>query len=423
MIWHPFTRQLGEGEPLKIVRGQGEYLYDATGKKLIDAIASWWTVIHGHNHPHIVEAIRRQLETLDHVMLAGFTHENAEVVAYKLLAISDKIFERVFFSDNGSTAVEVMLKLALQYWHNLAQPQKQEIIHFSSAYHGDTVGAMSVAGSSLFNAPFSSLLFHSPCFKYPCKEDDPSLEELERYLKMHSNETAAIIVEPLIAAVSGMQFQESDALKRIEDLARRFDVLLLFDEVFTGMGRVGSGNYFAYQKSATKPDIIAVAKGLTGGALPLAATLVNEKVYREFLSDEPLRAFYHGHTMTGNPLGCAAAVASLELFEKEDRLKGVMDLETHMRALWNSIAIRHGDKISAPRSMGAVSAADVNPRSEKSGYTFSASLHFREMARKQGVILRPLGNVLYVTPPYNISKEALEAVFDVLDELLTNYAD
>lgn len=423
MIWHPFTKQLGEDEPLKIVRGQGEYLFDASGRRLIDAIASWWTVVHGHNHPYIVEAIRGQLETLDHVMLAGFTHENAEVVAYKLLTISEKIFERVFFSDNGSTAVEVMLKLALQYWHNLARPQKKEIIHFSSAYHGDTVGAMSVAGPSLFNAPFSSLLFNSPCFKYPCKADEPSLDELERHLKTRSNETAAIIIEPLIAAVSGMQFQESDALKRIEDLARRFDVLLLFDEVFTGMGRLGSGNYFAHQKSATKPDIVAVAKGLTGGALPLAATLVNEKVYRAFYSENPLHAFYHGHTMTGNPLGAAAARASLELFEKEERLADVIALEKQMRLLWSALAQRHGDKISGVRSMGAVSAVDINPREEKSGYTFSASHAMRKKAIEQGVILRPLGNVLYVTPPYNISKRALETVFDVIDELLTNYAD
>lgn len=417
MIWHPFTPQAGVPDPLKIVRGEGEYLYDAAGNSYIDAIASWWTMIHGHNHPEIVAAIHRQLGELDHVMLGGFTHEPAQRLAARLLALTHGDFSRVFYSDNGSTAVEVMLKLAVQYWQNAGKSSKTKFIKFDVSYHGDTVGAMSAGGDSVFNRIFSSLMFGAKSFRYG---DVAAMHELDVYLAANHETIAGIILEPLIAAAGGMVFQKEDDLRRIAELAGKYNVLLLLDEVFTGMGR--TGEMFAHQKAGIKPDLVAVAKGLTGGALPLAATLVTKKIHGAFVSNEPAKTFYHGHTMTGNPPGCAAAIASLGLFESENRLGQVRALEIKMRESWTELYRRYPEKIKNVRAMGAVSAADLVSRSENTGYVFSATERIKAEALAAGVILRPLGNVIYVTPPYNISDGALEKVFAVIEKILENYA-
>lgn len=417
MIWHPFTTQTGAPDPLKIVRGAGEYLYDAAGDSYIDAIASWWTMIHGHNHPQIIAAIERQLGKLDHVMLGGFTHDPAEKLAERLLALTHGDFAKVFYSDNGSTAVEVMLKLAVQYWQNIGQSGKTKFVKFDASYHGDTVGAMSAGGDSVFNRIFSSLMFEAKTFRYG---DAAALHELDAYLAANHETTAAIILEPLIAAAGGMVFQGTDQLRHIAALAKKHCVLLLLDEVFTGLGR--TGEMFAYQKAAIKPDLVALAKGLTGGVLPLAATLVTPEIHGAFVSPDPAKTFYHGHTMTGNPPGCAAALASLELFESENRLGQVKALEGKMRAAWTDLYHKFPDKIMNIRALGAVSAVDLISRNEKAGYVFSATQRIRQEALASGVILRPLGNVIYVTPPYNISEGALEKVFAVIKKILENYA-
>lgn len=420
MIWHPFTSQADATAPLKIARAEREYVYDQTGCEYVDAVSSWWTVIHGHNHPQIVAAIQKQLSQLDHVMLAGFTHDAAEQAAAALLQAAGGNFSHVFYSDNGSTAVEVMLKLAVQYWYNLGQPSKSRFIRFGAAYHGDTLGAMSVAANSVFNQPFSSLLFGAPCFRYPqAGADSEIFRDLEDFLEKHSSEIAGIIIEPLIAAAGGMVLQTAATLRQLEAMARRHNVLLLYDEVFTGLGRTGA--MFAFEKSGTRPDLVALAKGLTGGALPLAVTLVSPNVRAAFVSENPAHTFYHGHTMTGNPPGCAAAIASLSLFSQENRLRQVAELETQMARLWKSIADRHSGKVCNVRSLGAMSAADLVSSREAPGYGFSAAQAMRVQALAEGVILRPLGNVLYVTPPYNISDAALERVFACIDKLLVNY--
>lgn len=420
MIWHPFTPQADSSAPLKIVRADREYLYDQNGREYVDAVSSWWTVIHGHNHPQIVAAIQKQLGQLDHVMLAGFTHDAAEQAAAALLQAAGGNFSHVFYSENGSTAVEVMLKLAVQHWYNLGQPSKSRFIRFDAAYHGDTLGAMSVAANSVFNQPFSSLLFGAPCFRYPqAGADSEIFYGLEEYLEKHSSETAGIIIEPMIAAAGGMVLQTATTLRQLEAMARRHNVLLLYDEVFTGLGRTGA--MFAFEKSGTHPDLVALAKGLTGGVLPLAVTLVSPRIHAAFVSKDPAHTFYHGHTMTGNPPGCAAAVASLSLFSQENRLQQVVQLENRMGELWKSIAERHADKIANVRALGAMSAADLVSRREAPGYVFSAAKTMRLQALAEGVILRPLGNVLYVTPPYNISDTALERIFACIDTLLLNY--
>ena len=420
MIWHPFTSQASSDLPLRIVRAEREFIYDESGKAYIDAIASWWTVIHGHNHPSIRQAIHDQLEKLDHVMLAGFTHAPAEQLAANLLSRSEGNFSHVFYSDNGSTAVEVMLKLARQYWVNRGEKQRRRFIRFDAAYHGDTFGAMSVAGPSLFTEPFSDLLFETKTFAYLQRANDEALfSQLAAYLEEEGTSLAGIILEPLVAAAGGMVFQQAQALARIVNMCRSRGILVLFDEVFTGLGRTGS--FFAYEQAGVVPDLLALAKGLTGGVLPLAVTLVSPQVHAAFLSNRAEHTFYHGHTMTGNPVGCAAALASLRIFDEEKRLIQVQALESRMRELWQSIATRHATKIEDVRCRGAVSAVTLVSRAEASGYAFSWSKRLRAAALEQGVVLRPLGNVLYVAPPYNIEAQNLDRVFEVIDSLLTNY--
>ncbi|MCS6971865.1 MAG: adenosylmethionine--8-amino-7-oxononanoate transaminase [Turneriella sp.] len=421
MIWHPFTAQAGERPPCKIVRAQREFLYDSDGRDYVDAIASWWTVIHGHNHPAIVEAITQQLQKLDHVLLAGFSHEPAEKLACELLKKTHGDFSHVFYSDNGSTAVEIMLKLALQFWQNSNQSQRSGIVRFSAAYHGDTFGAMSVSAPSIFTAPFRQKLFPTYTWRYPCHAEDAEFfSEWQEFLEQHGNTLAAIVIEPLIAAAGGMVFQSTIALQKLCHMARAHGVLVLFDEVFTGMGRTGT--FCAYQQSKVVPDMLALAKGLTGGVLPLAVTLVSAKIHAAFISEKPEHTFYHGHTMTGNPVGCAAALASLALLAAAEEKNLVSTLEQKMQTLWQKVHARHAEKITRPRVYGAASAADLQSKSEAPGYAFSWSRRLRQRALEYGVVLRPLGNVLYLTPPYNISDSALERVFDAIALLLEEYA-
>lgn len=421
MIWHPFTPQLGADEPVRIVRSEKEFLYDSEGKEYIDAISSWWTMIHGHRHPAIIAAINGQLNKLDHVLLGGFTHEPAERLAAELLALTHPQFAKVFYSDNGSTAVEVMLKLALQYWHNLGETQRTTFVKFDVNYHGDTLGAMSAGGESVFNRIFSALMFNTQSFPYPTQSPDADaiLRQFDEYLSQYSAQVIGIILEPLIAAAGGMVFQSEDVLRKIDALAKKHKVLLLLDEVFTGMGRTGA--MFAYQRADVEPDMIALAKGLTGGVLPLAATLVSEKIHAAFVSPDPAKTFYHGHTMTGNPPGAAAALASLELFRTENRLAQVVALEDKMRRKWVALAEKYPEKIGDVRVLGAASAADLKSRSEKPGYIFSAAKAIRRRALEEGVILRPLGSVLYLTPPYNISDQSLNKIFHAIDACLASF--
>ncbi len=420
MIWHPFSSQASGAQPVKIVRGEREYLFDAEGKRYIDAIASWWTMIHGHNHPQIVEAINSQLQMLDHVMLAGFTHESAERLDAALIGLAGKQFTHTFFSDSGSTAVEVMLKLAVQYWHNIGQPRKHTFIKFESAYHGDTVGAMSAAGASIFNRAFEPLLFRTQAFRYPQTDRDLAvLDEMEQFVRQNRDTVAGIVVEPLIAAAGGMLFQEPQLLRAVEKICRNYDLLLLFDEVFTGLGR--TGEMFAYNHAKVAPDLVSLAKGLTGGVLPLAATLVSERVHSAFVSSDPLHTFYHGHTMTGNPVGCAAALASLDLITNRGVLANTRALQQKMLRYWRNLEAIFPDKINGVRSLGAVSAANLQARGTASGYVFAPGIEMRQKALGHGVILRPLGDVIYVTPPYNISDAALEKIFACIGELLNDY--
>ncbi|GBF37524.1 adenosylmethionine--8-amino-7-oxononanoate transaminase [Leptospira johnsonii] len=430
MIWHPYTIQLDSDPPLKIVSAKGEFLYDENGKEYIDAISSWWVSIHGHNHPNLVDAVKKQLDSLDHVLLAGFTHPPALELAHELLEFTDWNFRKVVYSDNGSTALEIMLKIALQYFRNQGRQKKKVFINFSYSYHGDTIGAMSVGGDSVFNRVFQSLLFQTKNFPSPACHDCPvsksphscaedCLDELEAYLSAHSEEVVGVVMEPLIAGAGGMLFHKPSVLTRLREITKRYDVLLLLDEVFTGFGRTGAD--FAYQKAGIRPDMIALAKGLTAGILPLAVTLVSEEIYKEFLSSEPMKAFYHGHTMTGYPPGCASALASLRIYKEENRLADVKRLESYLEEGWAKLRSEFPDKIKNTRVLGSVGVGEIFTGKLKPGYVNPFAREFRRICQEKGVILRPLGNVIYITPPYNISKSSLDKVFQAIREGLSAY--
>ncbi len=430
MIWHPYTIQLDSDPPLKIVSSKGEFLYDENGKEYVDAISSWWVSIHGHNHPKLVEAAKKQLDKLDHVLLAGFTHPPALELAHELLEFADWKFHKVVYSDNGSTALEIMLKIALQYFRNRGETKKKVFVTFSSSYHGDTIGAMSVGGDSVFNRVFQSLLFPTKNFPSPVCHDCPlgksphsctedCLDELEAYLSAHSAEVVGVVLEPLIAGAGGMLFHKPEVLTRLYELTRRYGVLLLLDEVFTGFGRTGTN--FAFQAAGIEPDLICLAKGLTAGVLPLAVTLVKEKVYREFVSAEPEKAFFHGHTMTGYPTGCAVALASLKVFKEENRLQDVKRLESFLEEGWVKIRSEFPDKIRNIRILGSVGVGELFTGKESPGYINTFAREFRKICQERGVILRPLGNVIYITPPYNISKPSLDRVFEAIREAIGTY--
>ena len=422
MIWYPFTVQKGY-EPVRIVRGEKEFVYDENGKSYIDAVSSWWTSVHGHRHPAIVAAIEKQLSELDHVMLAGFTHEPAERLARELVSFAGGNFSRVFYSDNGSTAVEVALKIAVQYFYNRGNPEKKRIIHFGGAYHGDTTGAMSVGGDSVFNRPFAGLLFDSPepaapdCYHCPAGKERGScrtecLDDLENLLTAEHGTIAAVIVEPLIMGAGGMIFYKPAVLERLARICRSHDVLVIYDEVFTGFGRTGKN--FAFEH-AVSPDILAAAKGLGGGVIPIAMTMVSEKVYAEFDSDYPQKAFYHGHTMTGNPVGCSTALASLKLYHDENYPGKIAGIEKFYAKKERLLA----DKFSFVKNirwLGAVFALEIDQGEQ--GYLNPVGPLIRKLSLEKGVLLRPLGNQLYITPPYITSRESLEQVFDAVDYCL-----
>lgn len=421
MIWHPYTIQKGSPLPILIQRAEGEFLYDSSGKEYIDAVSSWWISIHGHNRKELIEAAQAQLSQLDQVLLAGFSNPPARELAEKLIEFTGNYYKAVYYSDNGSCANEISLKMAIQYYKNLGIKGKNKFIKFSHSYHGDTIGAMSVSGNSFFNIPFESILFQNTEFPGPdcahcpvnrkkesCKEE--CLVSIREYLSTNADEIAGIILEPLIFGANGMKIYKPEVLTEVHRLALEFNLILIYDEVFTGFGRTGKN--FAYEHNRLYPDIINLAKGLCGGVLPLAATLVNEKVYNAFYSEKPEHAFYHGHTMTGNPTASAVALKSLEIYEKENRLQDVNIIEFYLKKYIHQLQIAMGGYLKSPRVLGSVGAFEIE--TDRQGLA-------KEIAREciaLGVVIRPLGNTIYFAPSYTISKISLEKVFEVVGEVL-----
>ena len=429
-LWHPYT-QMKDCEalaPILIERAEGLCLYDDRGRMYYDTISSWWCNVHGHNHPMIREAIQRQLKTLDHVLFAGFTHRPAIELAERLAAIAPEALTRVFYSDNGSTAVEAALKMSLQYWRNVGRPERCRFVGLDRGYHGDTVGAMSVAGPGAFNEAFAPMLFEAfkvptpYCYRCPagrCRDrcDVECVASLASLLERHAGEIAAVILEPLLMGAAGMIVYPAEYLRRAAALCARHGVHLILDEVATGFGRTGT--MFACEQAGVTPDFLCLSKGLTGGTLPFAATLTTEAVYRSFYDDDRSKTLYHGHTYTANPVGCAAALASLDIFEREGTLDRVRDLvpEFHRRMA----DFKDIDRVGDVRCIGLVGAVEL-VRDRRTREPLDPGLrtgwHLFRRALDKGLLLRPLGDVVYLYLPLCVRRDELDEILDRTYEVL-----
>jgi adenosylmethionine---8-amino-7-oxononanoate aminotransferase len=406
-IWLPYAQMKTVAPPLAVVASRGSRIVLADGRELVDGIASWWTACHGYNHPHIRAGVERQLAIMPHVMFGGMVHEQALTLARRLAAImAPSGLDRVFFSDSGSVAVEVALKMALQYWRNRGIPGRSEIVAFKGGYHGDTTGAMAVSDPQTgFHATFTGLLPVQIVVDLPT--DEASTAALDALLAERSERIAAIIVEPLVQGAGGMRFHDSRALKAVRSLADRYDVLLIFDEIFTGFGRTGA--LFAFQEVNVVPDIIALSKALTGGTLPLAATLAQRKVFDAFWADDSAKALMHGPTFMANALACAAANASLDLFEREARLDQVAKIESLLRHGLEPCRTLPG--VKDVRIKGGIGVVELEHIEDLNA--------LRQRFIAEGVFIRPFGSIVYLTPAFTITEEDLLTLSDSVRRVLS----
>ncbi len=417
-LWHPYTQAKTAPEPLKVKSAQGVWLELETGEQILDCISSWWVNLHGHAHPKIAEAIYRQAQQLEQVIFAGFTHEPAEHFAEKLVARLPIGLTRVFYSDNGSTAIEVALKMAYQYWANQGQP-RTTFLAFEGAYHGDTFGAMAVGARSLFTHAFTPLLFDVAFIPYPAthlqndgidQTERAILSQIQQTLTQQPERYAGIIIEPLVQGSGGMQMCRPSFLQQLQKIAQAHNTLLIFDEVMTGFGR--TGDWFACTKAQVNPDIICLSKGITGGFLPFSATISTEAIYDAFYSNDPHKTLYHGHSYAANPLGCAAALASLELMVENE--SAFQQMETHHQKHLTKLADH--PRLKNLRVTGTIAAMDLI--TENPGYLNELSLKIRKRAIAQRLLLRPLGNVLYIMPPYCITEDELAFIYQGITKIL-----
>lgn len=408
-IWHPYTQQKNRPMPIPIVKGKGCLLYDEEGNTYIDAVSSWWVTIHGHGHPYIAEKLYKQALELEQVIFTGFTHPPAVELAERLVNILPRNFAKIFYSDNGSTAVEVALKMAIQYWWNKNE-KRGKILALENAYHGDTFGTMSVSGRSIFTAAFKDFLFDVITIPVPCESN---LEEIKKTISQHSD-IAAFIYEPLLQGAGGMNMYEAKYLDELLAFVQAQDILCIADEVLTGFGR--TGKLFAGEYINAKPDIICLSKGLTGGTMALGVTACTERIYNAYLSDDKTKTFFHGHSFTANPLACTASLASLDLLLKEECLQNITTISNSHRqfiATLSSYAV-----VKNPRSIGTILAFEWDEGGDS--YLNTISKRITEFMLARGIYLRPLGNTVYIMPPYCITKEELEKVYSTIISLLVS---
>jgi adenosylmethionine---8-amino-7-oxononanoate aminotransferase len=406
-VWLPYAQMKTARAPLPVARTDGSRIVLADGRELIDGIASWWTACHGYNHPHIRQAVERQLALMPHVMFGGLAHEQALTLAGRLAALMPGDLNRVFFSESGSVAVEIAMKMALQFWLNRGMRKRRKFLAFKGGYHGDTTGAMAVCDPDAgMHARFRGVLPEHCVVGLP--ESEESAANFARCLEHHAEELAGIIVEPLVQGAGGMRFHSPSVLQRLRDAANRYELVLIFDEIFTGFGR--TGRLFACGEAGVVPDIITLSKALTGGTLPLAVTIARAKVFDAFWSDEPGDALPHGPTFMANALACAAANASLDLFEREPRLRQVADIAT---ALEHGLAPCRGlPGVRDVRVKGAIGVVELDRIDDLEG--------LRARFVEEGVFVRPFGSIVYLTPAFTISAEELarlmQAVVNVLNK-------
>lgn len=404
-LWHPYTQEKTAPLPVPVIGAKGVWLETEDGRKILDGISSWWVNIHGHSHPSLNAALAKQAGELEHTIFAGFTHKPAIELAEKLVEILPGGLTRVFYSDNGSTAVEVALKMAYQFWDNLGEPRKT-FVALTNSYHGDTFGAMAASDESSFTKPFQNLL---------CKvlRTDGDLGNLENLFRENSAEIAAMIIEPMLQGAGGMIIWKPEFVKGVRELCDKYNVLMIADEVLTGFGR--TGKMFACEHAGISPDIICLSKALTAGYMPFGATVANEKIYNAFLSSDRKKTFFHGHSYTANPLACAVAIASLELFKLENSLEKVSKISRKFREYLGKLP--EFSSVRNARTLGGLLAFDV--ASEDSGYLANIGQELYLEFLSRNILLRPLGNVIYFMPPFSISESeidwAFEEIFDVLN--------
>jgi len=408
-IWHPFTQHALQPDMTMVVRAEGAYLYTAEGKRIIDAISSWWVVTHGHCHPALIDAAREQAGKLDQVIFAGHTHAPAERLGEALVEITPDGLNKVFYSDSGSTAVEVALKMALGYWHHMGEAQRQRIVVMEHSYHGDTIGTMSVGERGVFNKPYAPMLFDVDTIPFPHtgKEHD-TIQALERLINENQNEVAALIIEPLVLGAGGMLMYDAGVLKDLKRICEAHDVVFIADEVMTGWGRTGT--MFACEQAGITPDILCTSKGLTGGFLPLAATLCQQRFFDAHYSLDRAQMFFHSSSYTANPIACAVAFANTELWRTEPvqaRVDALVALQTqHLDSLQDH------PKFENLRQCGTIAALDVKVTDQ--GYLSNIAPRLYEHFQDHGLLLRPLGNTIYVLPPYSITSDDLDELYHVI---------
>jgi len=430
-VWHPFTQMEDwmDSHPVVIERGEGNWLIDTEGRRYLDGIASMWVNLHGHDHPTIRRALHAQLDRLAHSTLLGLSCEPPVALAEKLVALAPPGLTRVFYSDNGSTAVEIALKLAFQYWQLTGEPQRQKFVGLRAAYHGDTLGAVAVGGIESFHARFRPLVFdvlraqNADCYRCPYGLAQPScgihcLESLEGILAQHGSEVAGVVIEPLVQAAAGMLLLPDGWLRRVRELCDRAGTFLIADEVATGFGR--TGRMFACEHEGVTPDLLALAKSLTAGFLPLAATLTTERIFEGFLGPvQEGRQFFHGHSYTGNALGCAAALASLQVFEEEHVLERVAAASARLARRLEPLRVhphvgeirQRGLMVGIELVYDAAARRSFDP-SERVGHRVCSAI------RQHGVILRPLGDTVVLMPPLSVSDAEIDHLVDALEKAL-----
>jgi adenosylmethionine-8-amino-7-oxononanoate aminotransferase len=423
VIWHPYTQHKDLLPPIPVLQGKGSLLFDEMGKSYIDAISSWWVNIHGHSHPYIAERLYQQALRLEHVIFTGFTHEPAVQLAERLLPLLPGDFSRIFYSDNGSTAVEVAIKMAIQYWRNKGVPSaagasaqggRSRILAFHHSYHGDTFGAMSVSERSLFTAPFSDYLFEVTFVDTPTPDN---IDALRMMIRDQGSELACFIYEPLLQAAGGMRIYDAALLNQLLEEARGQGILCIADEVLTGFGRTGS--LFAGERLNQKADIICLSKGLTGGTMALGVTAATEHIFEAFLSDDRRLTLFHGHSFTANPLACTAALASLDLLLEPDCISNIHRVAVKHAAFLNSICSQ--PIVRNARALGTVLAFELNTGRDE--YINAIGPAITRNALDAGVYLRPLGNTVYFMPPYCITEKEMDQVYEFLIHCIRKYSD
>ncbi len=427
-VWHPDTQMKqyegADFKPVLIERGKGIYLYDSDGNRYIDGVSSWWVNTLGHSNPRLNKVLTQQAEKIEHVLLADFTHKPAVELAQRLIELAGEPFSKVFYSDDGSTAVEVAIKMAYQYWYQKGKPEKKHFVSMTESYHGDTLGSVSVGGIDIYKKIFSPLVFETLkvsapyCYRCPkcCTQGDCALEcfsEVEELFEKRHNEIAAMIVEPLVQGAAGMRVYPCEYLTRLRKLCDKYDILLIDDEVAMAFGR--TGKYFAFEHAGIKPDIFCVAKGITAGYIPLAATITTDKIYNAFYDEfSSLKTFYHGHSFTGNPVACAIAVENLKIMQEERIVENLTPKINKLKSCLEKFkALEHAGDIRHIGMIGAIELVKNKKTREPYPFTDRTGHRVFKSALKKGAVLRPIGNVIYFMPPLIITEEEIEELTDI----------